>query len=272
MLLGLKNVELEKCSHCMAGKQTKVSFKKHPPSRKSKLLKLVHSDVCGLMKVKSFSGAPYFVTFIDDCSRKFWVYTLKKKDQVLEKFKQFQALVDRQSGKKVKCIHSDNGALYTIVHVINLNLVVTLNNEVTDKIWFDKDVKLGSVSSLGMVRMSMVTSYMILLKRNLSEPMMCNSWKTKPLKTLISLSEIDPVWMHIHDLDTIENNLGDVFYVPPNDDAKEEQEMSQGENLSDAPNPPLVQLKKSNRERESSTGYTSNEYVTLIDGEELECY
>jgi len=30
VLPGLKCVELEKCSHCIAGKQTKVSFKKHP--------------------------------------------------------------------------------------------------------------------------------------------------------------------------------------------------------------------------------------------------
>jgi hypothetical protein len=29
VLLGLKNVDLEKYSHCMAGKQTKVSFKRH---------------------------------------------------------------------------------------------------------------------------------------------------------------------------------------------------------------------------------------------------
>ena len=47
MLPGLKNVDLEKYSHCMVGKQTKVSFKKHPSSKKSKLLELVHSDVCG---------------------------------------------------------------------------------------------------------------------------------------------------------------------------------------------------------------------------------
>lgn len=66
----LKNVNLEKCYHYMTGKQTKVSFKRHPPLRKSKLLHLVHSDVCGPLKVKSFSRALYFVTFIDDCSRK----------------------------------------------------------------------------------------------------------------------------------------------------------------------------------------------------------
>jgi len=35
VLMGLRNVELEKCSHCMAGKQTRVSFKKHSPLRKS---------------------------------------------------------------------------------------------------------------------------------------------------------------------------------------------------------------------------------------------
>ncbi|RDX90352.1 hypothetical protein CR513_27790, partial [Mucuna pruriens] len=90
MLPGLKNAELKKCSHCMAGKQTRVSFKKHPPSRNSKLLKLVYSDVCGPLKV----------------------YVLKTKDQVLEKFKQFQTLVERQSGKKVKCIRSNNGGEY----------------------------------------------------------------------------------------------------------------------------------------------------------------
>ena len=38
VLMGLRNAELEKCSHYMAGKQTRVSFKKHPPSRKSDCL------------------------------------------------------------------------------------------------------------------------------------------------------------------------------------------------------------------------------------------
>jgi len=108
----LKSAELEKCSHCMAGKQTRVSFQKHPPSKKSELLELVHFDVCGPLKVKSYSGALYFATFIDDCSRKLWVYVLKTKNQVLEKFKEFHVLVERQSGKKLKCIRTDNGGKY----------------------------------------------------------------------------------------------------------------------------------------------------------------
>ena len=112
LLSGLKNTILKNCAHCAAGKQRRVSFKRHPPSRKSELLELVHSDVCGPLKVRSHGGALYFVTFIDDCSRKLWVYVLKTKDQVLDVFKQFQASVEGQTGKKLKCIRTDNGGEY----------------------------------------------------------------------------------------------------------------------------------------------------------------
>ena len=112
MLSGLKNADLEKCSHCTVGKQTRVSFKKHHSSRKSELLKLIHLDVCGPLKVKSFSVALYFVTFINDCSRKLWIYALKTKNQVLEKFKEFHVLVEKQLAKKLKRICTDNGGEY----------------------------------------------------------------------------------------------------------------------------------------------------------------
>ena len=76
------------------------------------VLDLIHSDLCGPMP-KSLGGAQYFVTFIDDHSRKTWVYLLKTKNQVLEVFKQFLSLVERQTGKKLKCIRTDNGGEYT---------------------------------------------------------------------------------------------------------------------------------------------------------------
>jgi len=96
----------------MAGKQRRLSFKKHHPSRKPDILELVHSDVCGPLKENSFSGAAYFVTFIEDHSRKLWAYSLKTKNEVLEKFKQFQVMVERQTGKKLKCIRLNNGDKY----------------------------------------------------------------------------------------------------------------------------------------------------------------
>jgi len=103
---------LKKCVHCLADKQKRVSFQSHPPSRKLDLLELVHSDLCGPFKVRSHGGALYFVTFIDDYSRKLWVFSLKSKNQVLDVFKNFQALIERQTGKKLKCIRSVNGGEY----------------------------------------------------------------------------------------------------------------------------------------------------------------
>lgn len=82
VLSGVSNARLKQCLHCLAGKQRRVSFKSSESKRKLEVLDLVHSNVCGLMKTRSLDGAYYFVTFIDDNSRKIWVYTLKTKDQV----------------------------------------------------------------------------------------------------------------------------------------------------------------------------------------------
>jgi 5'-3' exoribonuclease 2 len=75
------------------------------------VLDLVHSDVCK-MSVRSMGGEKYFVTFIDDFSRKVWVYVLRTNDQVLSVFKQFQVSVERETEKKIKCLRTDNGGEY----------------------------------------------------------------------------------------------------------------------------------------------------------------
>ena len=48
--------------------------------------------------------------------------------------------------------------------------------------------------------------------------------------------------------------------------------MSQDENLGDAIEPPQVQLRRSNRERQPSKRYSPNEYVILTDDGEPECF
>ena len=57
------------CEHCQYGKQVAAS---HPTSapRESSPLDLVHADVCGPMPHQSLGGASYFVSFIDDSTRK----------------------------------------------------------------------------------------------------------------------------------------------------------------------------------------------------------
>jgi transposase InsO family protein len=54
-------------------------------------------------------GAKYFVIFIDDISKKVWLYVLKTKDEYFIRFKEFKALVETQSEHKIKAFRSDNG-------------------------------------------------------------------------------------------------------------------------------------------------------------------
>jgi hypothetical protein len=89
-----KGKALTPCEHCLFGKQHRVSFATSSQN-KSTVLERVYSDVCGPIEVPTLGGNRYFVTFIDDASRKVWVYLLKTKDQVFDIFQQFHAMVER---------------------------------------------------------------------------------------------------------------------------------------------------------------------------------
>jgi hypothetical protein len=100
------------CKGCAQGKNVKKPF----PSSDSKakgVLDLIHSHVCGPMSATSLCGYVYNVSFIDDFSRKTWIYFLKNKDEVFSKFKEFKALVENLSERKIKVLRSDNGGEFT---------------------------------------------------------------------------------------------------------------------------------------------------------------
>ena len=65
------------------------------------------------MKTTSLSGYSYYASFIDDYCRKTWIYLLKKKEEVFERFKEFKALVENLYEKKIKILRSDNGGEFT---------------------------------------------------------------------------------------------------------------------------------------------------------------
>jgi hypothetical protein len=91
------------CKGCAQGKIMKNPFPKSD-NKTDGILEIVHSDVCGPIPSTSLSGYVYYVTFIDDYSCKTWVYFLKLKDEVFEKFKEFKALVENLSEKKIKIL------------------------------------------------------------------------------------------------------------------------------------------------------------------------
>ena len=104
--------EIKFCEGCVKGKQTRSSFPKNEASRATELLEIIHSDVCGPMKTESLGRNRYFVTFIDDKSRYTAIYFMRHKNQVLEKFKEFEAMATNVSGRSIKVLRSDNGGEY----------------------------------------------------------------------------------------------------------------------------------------------------------------
>lgn len=96
-----------KCEACIMAKHARQPFN-HKGKRASNPLQVIHFDLCGPMEQKSIGNARYFLTFIDDFSRKNSVYFLKHKSELFGRFKEYKAMVEKQTGRKIKCIRSDN--------------------------------------------------------------------------------------------------------------------------------------------------------------------
>jgi hypothetical protein len=82
-------------------------------NRSKEIIDLIHSYVCGLMLVKYLGGSSYYKIFINDYSRKTWLYLLRTKDEVFNKFQEFKAEIENLTNKKIKMLRTDNGGEYT---------------------------------------------------------------------------------------------------------------------------------------------------------------
>ena len=93
LLKGAKTYKLDFCEQCVMGKQTRVKFETTIHNTKG-ILDYIHTDVWGLTKTASLGGKHYFVTFVDDFSRRVWVYTMKSKNEVFETFLVWKKMVE----------------------------------------------------------------------------------------------------------------------------------------------------------------------------------
>ena len=81
------------------GKQTRVKFGTTIHNTEG-ILDYIHTDIWGPTKMASLGGKHYFVTFVDDFSRRVWVYTMKSKDEVFETFLVWKKMVENQTKRK----------------------------------------------------------------------------------------------------------------------------------------------------------------------------
>jgi transposase InsO family protein len=72
---------------------------------------MIHSDVW-TTKTDSIKGCKYYVNFIDDHTRKVWVYFMKHKGEVFQHFLNFKTMVEKEKGVSIKCLRSNGGGKY----------------------------------------------------------------------------------------------------------------------------------------------------------------
>jgi len=107
------------CVTCLEGKQTRLPFQRSNTRIKG-ILELIHSDLCSPMETQSIGDAKYFFTLINDYSRRIFIYTLKSKEQVPEMFWNFKKLVENQTGRKIRILHTDSRREYVNARLTSL--------------------------------------------------------------------------------------------------------------------------------------------------------
>ena len=101
------------CEPCIKGKQTRAEIRKETDTRADLILGRVFSDVCAMFTTRSHQNFLYFVTFIDDKSRKVFVEAMKEKSEVVRHLRTFVARVELETGQRLKVLRSDGGGEYT---------------------------------------------------------------------------------------------------------------------------------------------------------------
>ena len=109
------------CRQCKITKLKRKPFYSSP-NNASKPMELVHSDVIGKLET-SYNDFNYCVTFLDDFSRKIWVYLIKNKSDVPNIFIKFHKFISNTTSYKIINFKSDNGTEY-----INKTLTTYLEN------------------------------------------------------------------------------------------------------------------------------------------------
>ena len=99
------------CEPCLHKKLTNSPFS-GTGEKATKLLELIHSNVCGPMSTHAIRGYSYFITFTDDFSRYGYMYLIKYKSKSFKKFREYKNEVENQTEKSIKTLRSDRGGEY----------------------------------------------------------------------------------------------------------------------------------------------------------------
>ena len=104
----LKKPDVGLCKNCQIGKMGKTSFKRKNYQFEDNL-EIVHTDLCRPIGIEIYSGEKLFILFIDDYSRMVTVMYLREMSKAFEKFKCYLTRVEKETGKRLKCLRLGRG-------------------------------------------------------------------------------------------------------------------------------------------------------------------
>ncbi|GFS99797.1 retrovirus-related Pol polyprotein from transposon TNT 1-94 [Trichonephila clavipes] len=121
-----------RCIPCKLAKSKRVSFKKTGAVRSKRPLELLHMDLCGPMPTESQGGNKYFLSIIDDYSRKVTVFPIRNKSDVFHTFIRFQKRAERFLSRKVIAVRTDGGLEFCNKDMDNFLTELGIKHEVTN--------------------------------------------------------------------------------------------------------------------------------------------
>jgi hypothetical protein len=105
----------DQCIECIKGKFVKQI--KKGAVRSTGILELIHMNICDPFPIESVDGFDSFKTFTDDYSRYGYIYPIKHRSELLDKFKIFKAEFENQHNLKIKVVRSKRRGEYYGKHV-----------------------------------------------------------------------------------------------------------------------------------------------------------
>jgi len=100
------------CESCIQSKAARKPFPRESPNQAKQSGDLTHTDIWGPAKTESIHHEKYFVTLIDDNTRRITVRFLKSKSDVQGVIKNYIAWIETQLERRPKAIRPDNAKEY----------------------------------------------------------------------------------------------------------------------------------------------------------------
>jgi hypothetical protein len=99
------------CDTCLRTKICKIN-RRYITRPATKILERVHTDFCGPLRYRGINNEVYVLTLMDEYSRKLWAIPTVRRTDLYPVFNQWQKTVERQTGRQLLSLRSDNAKEY----------------------------------------------------------------------------------------------------------------------------------------------------------------